>query len=127
MTKVTSTITSGCQKPQSDLDDWQKEATGWTVELAYQGRTMTLDYFTGSAVAEITTADVLSCVLVDVQCLDEGFENWAAELDYDNDSRRAERVYNALKAQSAKLATMLGDDFESFLTLDEDEIEERAA
>jgi hypothetical protein len=43
------------------------------------------------------------------------FEEWAADLGYDPDSRKAEKVYQACVEQTAQLRQLLGDDFETFV------------
>jgi hypothetical protein len=42
-----------------------------------------------------TLVDVLSCVLMDASALDWTFEDWCSEFGYDEDSRSAEKTYNA--------------------------------
>ncbi len=55
-------------------------------------------------------SDVLSCLLMDAEAINAGtFENWAADLGYDLDSRKAEAIYNECVAQGLKLRAMLGD------------------
>lgn len=37
-----------------------------------------------------------------------GFEDWAREFDYDTDSRKAERVYEAVKKQAGEFLDFIG-------------------
>jgi len=41
-----------------------------------------------------TAADVLYCLVLDAQASDELFETWADNFGYDQDSRKAEAIYN---------------------------------
>ncbi len=56
--------------------------------------------------------EVLDCLASDAASIQDGasFEDWAADLGYDTDSRKAERTYQAVKDQAEKLRALLGDD-----------------
>jgi hypothetical protein len=43
---------------------------------------------------------VLYCIYMDTHSTDRCFENWADELGYDGDSRRAEAIYNSCKQEA---------------------------
>jgi len=69
---------------------------------------------------EIT--EVLNCLQLDAAILDQAsdFEDWAAGLGYDPDSRAAERIYSGCIEQTTRFKEFLGDDlFNDFLMLDE--------
>ena len=55
-------------------------------------------------------ADVLSYLVSDAQSVAEGqtFEDWAGDLDYDIDSREAERVYNGCRVEYFGLLRLCG-------------------
>jgi len=107
--------------PWDKLDDWQRQAHPYRVRLRYQGRQMSLDFFMGQAhTDEPDAAEVLSCLLSDASACDQSFEEWASELGYETDSRKAERVYNMCVKQGEKLKLLLGDDFERFLYAEND-------
>ncbi len=54
--------------------------------------------------------DVFHCILSDASAIDEGgFENWAASLGYDVDSRRAEKIYRQCVEIGLRLRAMLGE------------------
>jgi hypothetical protein len=54
--------------------------------------------------------DVLACLASDASALDcASFEEWAADLGYDTDSRKAETVYRACVACGLALRSMFGD------------------
>lgn len=56
-----------------------------------------------------TAYDILACLSgsIDAHCQD--FEDWANDLGYDPDSRKAEKVYNAVCAESRALSRMFSD------------------
>ena len=71
---------------------------------------------------EIT--EVLNCLQLDAAMLDQAsdFEDWAARLGYDPDSRAAERIYSGCIEQTDRLRDFLGDDlFNDFLMLEEED------
>lgn len=90
-------------------------ATHWRVTLRFRGRRMTVPFSQGSAhTSEPTAANVLGCLLSDAISADESFEEWCDNLGFDTDSRKAERTYKVVQAQSEKLKRLLGDDFDRF-------------
>lgn len=56
-------------------------------------------------------ADLLDCLAMDAASVeDTSFEDWAADLGYDADSRKAERTYLTCQNEAAKLLRFLGPD-----------------
>jgi hypothetical protein len=91
-------------------------ADPWTVTLRRDGRTLAVPYYTGPGLRDRmadgpSAEDVLDCLLSDASTVESvsTFEEWCAELGYDEDSRRAERTYEAIKAQTVRLRAFLGD------------------
>lgn len=67
---------------------------------------------------EPSAADVLDCLAMDACGFENArsFDDWCAEYGYDTDSRKAERIYNIIARQAAKLRAMLGqDNYETLL------------
>lgn len=58
----------------------------------------------GGPVPAPKAADVLYCLLSDATGADISFEEWAGDLGYDPDSRKAESVYNACRDVAKALA-----------------------
>lgn len=52
---------------------------------------------------EPTADDVISCLVFDSDCLDYDFEEWASNLGYNPDSRKAYRTFDICLIQSRKL------------------------
>jgi hypothetical protein len=64
----------------------------------------------GSAHTEDPTPeDVISALISDADGIRDGFERWAAELGYDTDSRKAERIFKACEKTAAGLRRLLSD------------------
>jgi len=92
----------------------------WKVTLRYQGRQMTVPFYTGSAIGEVNAPDVLHCLISDTQSAVNSFEDWCADFGYDTDSRKAEAIYNACQRISVKLHKLLGDDLSKFADMLQD-------
>lgn len=61
-------------------------------------------------VAPPALRDVMHSILMDASAIDEGsFEEWAPNLGYDPDSRKAEAIYRACLETALKLRAALGD------------------
>lgn len=112
--KVKISNTYGTHRP---IPEDFKAAHPWTVRLSYQGRQLTVPFYMGQALTEEPTAEeVLECLLSDasgVECA-RSFEDWASDLGFDPDSRKAERIYKACERIAVKLRRFLGEDFERF-------------
>jgi hypothetical protein len=104
------------------IPDGMADADPWTVTLCRSGRRLTVPFFTGQGLRDRmadgpTAPDVLECLLSDAATVDsaQSFDEWCAELGYDSDSRKAERTYEACKAQTEQLRAFLGDAFGAYL------------
>ena len=74
-------------------------------------RQMSLYYSQGLGIKdEPRVGDVLNCLAQDSAGIEESFEDWAENLGYDPDSRRAEHTYKVCVRQAAKLKQFLGED-----------------
>lgn len=60
-----------------------------------------------------TLSEVLSAVAQDVRSVMDVFDydEWAADLGYDADSRKGEKIYQAIRRQASKLKALLGAPF----------------
>lgn len=60
--------------------------------------------------------EVLGCVLSDASSGEaDSFAEFCAELGYDDDSRKAEKIYAACQQITKKLRQLLRDDFDAFI------------
>ena len=63
-----------------------------------------------------TLSDLIECLVLDTTTYSEPFETWAAEQDYNPDSRKAYATWEAVKENADKLRYILsGLDFDAFL------------
>ena len=87
----------------------------WKVILRYNGRQLTTPFYTGE-IKDPTVQDVLYCLISDVQSIESttGFEDWATNLGYDTDSRKAEKIYKGCCKEQKQIRRFLGNDFNTF-------------
>lgn len=116
--RLGATINVSAGKPDRDDDGWQHDR--YRVRLNYQGRQMTLQFRKGlgHAGSPPTLDEVADSIRLDCStALDLGFEDWAAELGYDADSRKAEDIYRQCVIEANALRRLLGDEtrFAEFL------------
>lgn len=118
----------------TDHDQWSKDATHWQIivrwkqprEMPYGAKIKShaLEYSMGSAhKGNPVIADVLNCLHLDASCaINSGsFEDWADDLGYDSDSRKAEKVYRSCLATADALLELFGGEvFDQFLACEEE-------
>jgi len=115
----------GTRVPFQKQQRWQQEANGWTCTLAYRGRRLTIDFWQGTGIrGEPDAAGVLSCLLSDASGAQKSFENFCDNFGYDRgepDSRKeAMKIYRACVAMATKLEKLLGSDYASFMSAEND-------
>lgn len=94
------------------MPDGQRTMDHWRVRITARteaGRRSFTTYFSmgfGHNGHEPTLADLLNCFASDHT--EESFENWAHDLGYDADSRKAERTYRIVQQQRGKVERLLG-------------------
>ena len=59
---------------------------------------------------------------MDATGYDSDFEDWADNYGYDTDSRKAEKIWREVQSTSKRTRQLLGDDFDTFAGMDEDEL-----
>jgi hypothetical protein len=98
------------------------------VVLQYRGRIMSIPYFYGSMkqyvkatkvqkakLEKIEPADVVHCLLVDTDVSNySSFEEWAENLGYSTDSRKAEEIWKSCQKSVEAAQAFFGADFEQF-------------
>lgn len=111
VSEITADVRWGYEGPTPEEFE---DSNAWTVTLHYEGREMETPFFTGSAIAEPPDArTVLECLLADSHGAGEAFEDWASDLGYDPDSRKAEATYRAVAEQTQHLSAFLAGDLEA--------------
>ena len=107
--KITANVTEVDENPNMMDKDW--EARHYKVILRRNGKQMTVIFSVGMGwETEPNACDVLNCISSDVAGYDNAtnFEEWCDEYGYDADSRKAEKAYNVIGKQKAKLVNFLG-------------------
>jgi hypothetical protein len=100
---------AGCRISQSM---WEHNATEYEIE---RGRIAAMTGYNGEILGTKSipgpkAADVLSSLVLDSSVLDSAtFEDWAADLGYDPDSRKAETIYRECLETALKLRAAIGD------------------
>jgi hypothetical protein len=91
------------------------------VTLKAAGRQMTLYFSQGYGISgEPTAARVLDCLASDSSSVENArsFEDWASDLEYDPDSRRAEKIFKTCEKQAERLKKFLGEELYKTLLWD---------
>ena len=95
--------------------DWT-DANHYKVTVKHDGRQMTLYFSQGYGIKhEPREEDILNCFISDNTDFYDGFEDWAANMGFDEDSRKAERTYNACVRQTEKAKRLLGASFDELM------------
>jgi len=103
-----------CENPNMtdsrDMDHWKVRLTrrgsgGWHSRMTIY---FSMGY--GHNGNEPDVESVLSCLASDSSALDQDFENWASDLGYDPDSRKALRIFETCKRQAIRLEKFLAQE-----------------
>jgi hypothetical protein len=98
-----------------------KNMNHFKVTLRRAGKQITLYFSQGYGISgEPTAAGVLNCLASDSSSVENtrSFEDWASDLGYDPDSRKAEKIFKTCEVQAAKLKKFLGEDLYKTLLWD---------
>lgn len=114
--KIKAAATYGNRGP---ITDDMENMDPWTVVLRYGKKRLTVPFFMGVGHygKEPEVYDVLNCLVSDAASVDNArsFEEWASELGYDPDSRKAEKIFKACERGTKKLKKFLGEQYDIFL------------
>lgn len=109
---VRAEVAYGLETPP---DGFPPGSSSWRVTLRYQGRRLTVPFYTGPAIErEPSAADVLACICSDALAGEQDFGEFCREFGYDSDSRRAEQTWRACAALAPKVRRLLGGSFDAF-------------
>jgi hypothetical protein len=108
---VRMTVKQTDSNPAMDLDG---NMDHWRCRLRCGGRSMSLTFSQGYGHEgeEPTIESVLDCLASDASSIESarGFEDWAADLGMDPDSRKALRTFRLIERQTDKLRSLIGPD-----------------
>ena len=91
------------------LGEWSKDSSHWRVTIKRGNEVMTTHYSQGSAFEARTPGDtdVFGSLLMDTSDIEgSDFEEWAENLGFDTDSRKAEKMFQACQKTLTELTTM---------------------
>lgn len=114
----------GAQEHAAPGDAWQATAHGYRVTFTYDRRTMSTDYWMGSALTDDPEAhEVMACLVGDAQLGRESFHDFCADLGYDEDSRKAEATWKACQKIDNQLQRLFGHDYDAAMSRDWEQVE----
>jgi hypothetical protein len=102
--------------PDYRIDDDGWEHNAYSVRLSCGDESMLIPWRQGLGITDDPeTTSVLEALLSDAATIEnaQSFEDWAAELGYDTDNRKAESIYEAAARQTEELKSLLGKDYDS--------------
>lgn len=94
------------ERPDPTIGDMPKGTTHWRILIRRAGETIELFYSMGPAcTGEPELCEVFYSILADTSDIDSGydFEEWAENLGFDPDSRRAESAFQACRRELSDL------------------------
>ena len=104
------------ERPDYLMDDMPRGSNHYRCTISANGHRYTMHWSQGPAITdEPDAADVLDALASDASNTEAGFENFAAEYGYDEDSRKAERIYRACVGVRKALFRLFGDDAEALM------------
>lgn len=105
-------VFNGLKAAPKHWDDGKRRVHHWVLTLTnMQGESFTFPYYTGEAVSKVDIASVLGSLALDSSVRNnDDFEDWARDLGYDTDSRKAEAIYNACLETADEMEKLLGAD-----------------
>lgn len=105
------------ERPDTSSDTWGEGAKHWQVWVKRGDKMLTTYYSAGSMTNAAMNgspelADIMYSLLNDASGIsyNDTFEEWADEIGYDTDSRKAEKIYNACKEIAKQLEPMFSKD-----------------
>jgi hypothetical protein len=110
---IRATVESADANPNMANDDWAATANHYRVTLRRGRQRMTTYFSMGSAHLDgPDAAGVLDSLASDAASVQDAasFEDWAFNCGYDPDSIRAQRTYQTIIRQAARLQRLLGVD-----------------
>jgi hypothetical protein len=114
--------------PNYTRDDQDWEHNAYIVRLKRAGRVLTTDWMQGLGIAhDPQPEDVLASLMLDASAYENArdFSDFAADFGYDEDSRKAERIYAACGVTARKLRQFLGADWDESSTEDAEDAARR--
>jgi hypothetical protein len=113
--KIVVKWTGSCNPPEG----WARGTRGFDgfVECEGKGIPQSFEYYIGPAHNYPQAEGLIECLIQDTRSAFDysSFEDWADCFGYDQDSRKAEKIYQACKKNAKKLLKCLGMSKDRFL------------
>lgn len=108
----------------TDVIDQDWKYFHWTIDLSFDGRAMTVDYYGGKKALEPELEELLLNLSSDCTWLrDYKLEEFLIECGYCDSAdklREGFKAYEKMQENDKELRELFGDEYETFLTLEED-------
>lgn len=93
-----------------DMDHWKCKLTRTSSTGARRSFTVVFSQGYGHGGKAPKAHKVLNCLASDASSVanSNGYEDWAADLGFDPDSRKGEKTYRTIERQALRLASFLG-------------------
>ncbi len=118
LTKLPLKIESVKLLGRSDSTEWSKDANHYQIRISEDRKVFNgpsklapfvTEYSMGSALkGKPTLETVLESLSSDISCANGSFESFCDNMDYDQDSRKAFKIYESCQAISKDLGALLG-------------------
>lgn len=115
--KVTLILKNGVR--EKNLDEWHKEANQYTATLKYDGRQMTVDFFTPKNWSEKPKVlDILSSLFIIASRVENSssYSDFCSNIGHP-ESKDMEKIYNDSLRTNKRLKKLLGDDYQKFYNI----------
>ncbi len=88
----------------------------WRVHLYFEGRKLTVPFFTGPAVdpKTLNAKDVLECIIADTIAGETPFNEFCAEYGINPDSRREYAKWRTCRKRAPEVRAFLGEHFATY-------------
>ena len=105
------TMTSASEGRHVEDDGWEYDRWGITLHRGHRSFTTQYRSGTGHGGKAPGVAEVLRAIESDANAGDRTFEEFCDEFGYDQDSRKAERIWRACRGVGKRIRRFLGDDY----------------
>lgn len=102
-------------------DEWKEKANKWQVKLVYFGKEFVTDFYMGSGLVDKmnrlkkpTKKDILFSMMMD-DVSNMNFNDFCNEFGYDNDSRKALKIYEGCQKETEVYYNMFDNEEREFL------------
>lgn len=126
MTIPYSTGTGHCVEPGEShsytyrgVSGFSRAPKGWRYDRSVDAVAFRKAWFADKRSARVPElADVVGCLLSSSSGAEQAFEQWASDLGYDTDSRKAYDTWQACRNEQLGLRVLFGSDYDRLLGLE---------